>query len=64
MSDDILVNIEASVIDNCIEVIIGLLDIRKQRLIHRIPSYFDTPDTSFFEERAIRQASRKERFLD
>jgi len=29
-SDDILVNIEASVIDSCIVVIIGLPDIRKQ----------------------------------
>jgi len=44
-----LVNIEASVIDNCIEVIIGLPDKRKQRLKHRTPSYFDTPDTSVLE---------------
>jgi len=43
-SDDILTNIRASVIDSCIEVIIGLPDIRVHRLIHRIPSYFDTPD--------------------
>jgi len=37
-SDDTLEYIEASVIDSCIEVIIGLSDIRKNRLIHRIPS--------------------------
>jgi len=48
-SDNTLENIEASVIDSCIEVIIGLPDIRKQRLIHRITSYFDTPDPSFLE---------------
>jgi hypothetical protein len=43
-SDDILTNIRASVIDSCIEVTIGLPDIRVHRLIHRIPSYVDTPD--------------------
>jgi hypothetical protein len=48
-SDDILTNIRASVIDSCIEVIIGLPDIRVHRLIHRIPSYFDTPDPNYFE---------------
>jgi hypothetical protein len=37
------------VIDSCIEVIIGLPDIRVHRLIHRIPSYFDTPDPNYFE---------------
>ena len=36
-------------IDSCIEVIIGLPDIRVHRLIHRIPSYFDTPDPNYFE---------------
>jgi len=41
--------IEANVIDSCIEVIIGLPDIRKQRLIHRIPSYFDAPELAFLE---------------
>jgi len=40
-SDYVLENIEAGVIDSCIEVIIGLTYI--------IPSYFDTPDTSFLE---------------
>jgi len=45
----VLESIEASVIDSCIEFIIGLPDIRKQRLIHRIPSYFDTPDPTFLE---------------
>ena len=48
-SDDILTNIRASVIDSCIEVIIGLPDIRVHRLIHRIPSYFDTSDPTYFE---------------
>ena len=43
-SDNILRGIIANVIDSCIEVIIGLPDIRMYRLIHRIPSYFDTPD--------------------
>ena len=32
------------VIDNCIEVIIGLPDIRSNSLVHRIPSCFDTPE--------------------
>ncbi len=48
-SDDILTNIKASVIDSCIEVIIGLPDIRVHRLVHRIPSYFDTPDPNYLE---------------
>ena len=48
-SDDILTNIRASVIDSCIEVIIGLPDIRVHRLVHRIPSYFDTPDPNYLE---------------
>ena len=43
-SDDILTNIRASVIDSCIEVIIGLPDIRAHRIIHCITSSFDTPD--------------------
>jgi len=50
-SDNILRKIEASVIDSCIEVIIGLPDKRTMRLIHRIPSYFDTPDPTFLEPR-------------
>ena len=41
-SDNILKSIEANVIDSCIEVIIGLPDIRSHRLVHRIPSYFDS----------------------
>ena len=40
-SDNILKSIEANVIDSCIEVIIGLPDIRSHRIVHRIPSYFD-----------------------
>ena len=48
-SDDILTNIRANVIDSCIEVIIGLPDIRVHRLIHRIPSYFDTTDPNYIE---------------
>jgi len=35
-SDNILKNIEANVIDSCIEVIIGLPDIRSHRLVHCI----------------------------
>jgi len=48
-SDYVLECIEASVIDSFIEVIIGLPDIRKQRLIYRIPSYFDAPEPAFLE---------------
>jgi hypothetical protein len=55
-SDNILKSIEANVIDNCIEVIIGLPDIRSHRLIHRlihrIPSYFDSPDPTYLVRRA------------
>ena len=43
-SDNILKSIEANVIDSCIEVIIGLPDICSHRLVHRLPSYFDSPD--------------------
>ena len=45
-SDDILTSIRASVIYSCIEVIIGLPDIRVHRLIHRIPFYFNTPEAT------------------
>ncbi len=48
-SDNVLRGITANVIDSCIEVIIGLPDIRAHRLIHRIPSYFDTPDPSYLD---------------
>ena len=48
-SDDILANIRDSMIDSCIEVIIGLPDIRFHRLIHRIPSFFDTPNPTYLE---------------
>ena len=41
--------ITANVIDSCIKVIIGLPDIHMHRLIHRIPSYFDTPDPSYLD---------------
>jgi hypothetical protein len=34
-------------IDSCIEVIIGLPDIRSHRMVHRIPSYFDSPDPTY-----------------
>ena len=43
-SDNILKNIEANVIDTCIKVIICMPDIRSHRLVHRIPSYFDSTD--------------------
>ena len=43
-SDYFLKSIEANEIDSCIEVIIGLPDIRSHRLVHRISSYFDSPD--------------------
>jgi hypothetical protein len=46
-SDNILKNIEANVIDSCIEVIIGMPDIRSHRLVHRIPSYFDSTDPTY-----------------
>ncbi len=36
-------------IDSCIEVIIGLPDIRGHRLIHGILSYFDTYDPNYLE---------------
>ena len=48
-SDKVLRGITANVIDSCIEVIIGLPDIRTHRLVHRIPSYFDTPDPSYLD---------------
>ena len=48
-SDNILRGITANVIDICIEVIIGLPDICMHRLIHRIPSYFDTPDPAYLD---------------
>ena len=57
-SDNILKNIEANVIDSCIEVIIGLPDIRSHRLVHRIPSYFDSPDPTYLvPPQGISQAS-------
>ena len=46
-SDNILKSIEANVIDSCIEVIIGMPDIRSHRLVHRIPSYFDSIDPTY-----------------
>ena len=46
-SDNLLKSIEANVIDSCIEVIIGLPDIRSHRMVHRIPSYFDSPDPTY-----------------
>ena len=47
--DHVISNIKASVIDSCIEVIVGLPDIRSHRLIHLIPSYFDTPDPTYLD---------------
>ena len=44
-------------IDSCIDVIIGLPDIRAHRLIHRIPSYFDTPDPAYLEPNANRDGA-------
>jgi len=35
------------VIYSCIEVIIGLPDIRSHRMVHRIPSYFDNPNPTY-----------------
>ena len=46
-SDNLLKSIEANVIDSCIEVIVGLPDIRSHRMVHRIPSYFDSPDPTY-----------------
>jgi hypothetical protein len=46
-SDNTLKNIEANVIDSCIEVIIGMPDIRSHRLVHRIPSYLDSIDPTY-----------------
>ena len=54
-TDYILGGIRASVIDSCIEVIIGLPDIRSHRLIHIIPSYFDTPDPTYLEPQTTSQ---------
>ena len=48
-TDHVIYNIKAIVIDSCIEVIVGLPDIRSHRLIHLIPSYFDTPDPTYLE---------------
>ena len=57
-SDNILKSIEANVIDSCIEVIIGLPDIRSHRMVHRIPSYFDSPDPTYLAPpQGISQAS-------
>jgi hypothetical protein len=57
-SDNVLKSIEANVIDSCIEVIIGLPDIRSHRLVHRIPSYFDSPDPTYLAPpQGISQAS-------
>jgi hypothetical protein len=57
-SNNVLKSIEANVIDSCIEVIIGLPDIRSHRLVHRIPSYFDSPDPTYLEPpQGISQAS-------
>ena len=54
-TDGIPWGIRASVIDSCIEVIVGLPDIRSLRLIHIIPSYFDTPDPTYLESQTTSQ---------
>ena len=54
-TDYILRDIRANVIDNCIEVIVGLPDIRSDRLIHIIPYYFDTPDPTYLEPQTTSQ---------
>jgi len=41
-SDNVLKNI-----DSCIKVIIEMPDIRSHRLVHRIPSYFDSTDPTY-----------------
>ena len=46
-SDNILKNIEVNVIDSCIEVIIGMPDIRSHQLVHRIPPYFNSTDPTY-----------------
>ena len=52
-------NIHAHVIDSCIEVIIGLPDIRSYRLVHRIPSYFDTPDPAYLDTQIRQEHGKK-----
>ena len=54
-TDYILRGIRASVIDSCIEVIVGLPDIRALRLIHIIAFYFDTPDPTYLEPQTTSQ---------
>ena len=54
-TDYILRGIRASMIDSCIEVIVGLPDIRAHRLIHIIPFYFDTPDPTYLEPQTTSQ---------
>ena len=51
-------SIEANVIDSSNEVIIGLPDIRSHRLVHHVPSYFDSPDLTYLvPPQGISQAS-------
>jgi hypothetical protein len=54
-TDYILRGIKASLIDSCIEVIVGLPNIRSHRLIHIIHSYFDTPDPTYLEPQTTSQ---------
>ena len=49
-------------IDSCIEVIIGLPNIRSHRMIHRIPSYFDSPDPTYLAPRKTCLISTKKNF--
>ena len=54
----------ANVIDSCIEVIIGLPDIRMHRLINSIPSYFNTPDPSYLDVQIHSNEEPQEAIVD
>ena len=56
-TDHVIRNIKASVIDSCIEVIVGLPDIPSHRLIHLIPSNFDTPDPTYLEPQSTSEGT-------
>ena len=62
-SDNILKNIEANVIDSCIEVIFGMRDIRSHQLVHRIPSYFDSTDPTYLVPPQIMSSSGRKTSL-
>ena len=56
-NDHVIRNIKASVMDSCIEVNVGLPDIRSHRLIHLIPSYFDTLDHTYLEPQTTKKGT-------